>query len=186
MSPKHTPAEAAKAESIDRILGAYETFMHRLMVTHAPEVNAIDITMAQAKALYIVLAAGELRMSELAARLGVTSSTATGQVDRLVELGLIERHDDPRDRRQVVVSTTPEAGANLEHLRELNTRRMRGLLVGLGREDLAVVERAITVLGAAMESESTHEGPRHDDGHELATNSTTRPATSAAHEGKHR
>ncbi len=116
----------------------------------------MHITMAQAKALYLVLAAGELRMSELATQLGVTSSTATGQVDRLVELGLLERRDDPGDRRQVVVTTTPEAQANLEHLRELNTRRMRELLAHLDGDDLAVVERAITVLAAAMDAEIAH------------------------------
>lgn len=155
MEPKHQAAATGTNPSIERVVVAYEAFMHRLMATHAPEVNEIDITMAQAKALYLVLAAGELRMSELAARLGVTSSTATGQVDRLVELGLLERHDDPGDRRQVVVTTTPLAQTNLEHLRELNTRRMRELLAHLDDDDLAVIERAITVLASAMDVDET-------------------------------
>jgi DNA-binding MarR family transcriptional regulator len=101
------------AQTIERVLDAYESFMHRLMATHAPEVSALDLTMAQAKTLYVVLAAGELRMSELATRLGVTSSTATGQVERLVELGFLERHTEPDDRRQVLVTTTPTALSNL-------------------------------------------------------------------------
>jgi long-chain acyl-CoA synthetase len=90
-------------------------------------------------------------MSDIAARLGVTSSTATEQVDRLVELGLLERRTDAADRRHVVISTTPEAAASLEHLRELNTRRMRELLVRIDADDLASVERAITALAAAMD-----------------------------------
>ena len=154
MKPKHQHDTPPASTSIDDVIAAYDAFMHRLMATHAPEVNAMHITMAQAKALYLVLAAGELRMSELAMQLGVTSSTATGQVDRLVELGMLERRDDPGDRRQVVVTTTPEAQANLEHLRELNTRRMRALLAHLDGDDLAVVERAITVLAAAMDAET--------------------------------
>jgi DNA-binding MarR family transcriptional regulator len=155
-------------DPIDRVLRDYEAFMHRLMAAHAPEVNAIDITMAQAKALYLVFAAGKLRMSELAAGLGVTSSTATGQVDRLVELGLLERRADPADRRQVVVTTTPGAAATLEHLRELNTRRMRELLVGLRETDLATVARAIRILAAAIDSKPA-ERPLDDLAHHIDT-----------------
>ena len=76
------------------------------MATHAPELNLFELTMSQTKALYLVVAAGQLRMSELAGRLGVTSSTATGVVDGLVGHGLLVRHEDPADRRQVVVTAT--------------------------------------------------------------------------------
>jgi DNA-binding MarR family transcriptional regulator len=78
--------------------------MNRLIGAHAPEFTEAGVTMAQAKVLYVVMAAGELRMSELAARLGVSSSSASGLADRLVELGLLRRHDDPDDRRQVMVA----------------------------------------------------------------------------------
>lgn len=139
--------------ALDRILEVFDRLMHRLMATHAPELNAIDLTMAQVKAMYVVLAAGQLRMSELAARLGVTSSTATGQVDRLLELGLVERHEDPADRRQVVVTPTEQAEATVERFRELNSLRMREMLVGLTRRDLATVERALQILEAAVPDE---------------------------------
>ena len=99
-------------------------------------------------------------MSELAARLGVTSSTATGLVDRLVELGLLARHDDPADRRQVVVSATPEAQANLEHFRELNSRRMRELLERLAPATTSPSSSApCTVLAAAIEPGSAVHPP---------------------------
>jgi DNA-binding MarR family transcriptional regulator len=147
MSPKQPSGQEA---AVNRVLEAWEGLMLRLMSRHAPEVTALDITMAQAKALYLVFAAGELRMSELAARLHVTSSTATGQVDRLVELDLLERHADPNDRRQVVVTATPRAMANIDQMRELNARRMRDLLGRIEPSELATIERAITLLGAAM------------------------------------
>ena len=165
MSTKQSPV--APPPPIERVIAAYEGFMHRLMATHAPEMNAIDLTMAQTKALYVVYAAGELRMTELATRLGVTSSTATGQADRLVELGLLERLADPHDRRQVVVRATPEATASLEHLRELNTRRMRDLLSRLSADDLAVVERSITVLAEAMDEDvAATQSPAHSSRHQ--------------------
>lgn len=154
MTPNKLADPDSTAAAVERVIVAYEAFMHGLMVTHAPDMHEIDVTMAQARALYVVLAAGHLRMSELANALRVTSSTATGQVDRLVELGLLERLTDPADRRQVVVRTTPAAVERLEHLRELNTRRMRELLAGLTVADLRTVERAVAILQRGVDATS--------------------------------
>lgn len=125
--------------------------MQRQMRHHAPELSEVDVTMAQVKALYTIVAAGELRMSALAASLGVTSSTATGLVDRLVELRLATRHDDAHDRRQVVISATDEARVVLERFRELNAVGMRHLLGFVDPADLPVVERAIRLMSEAVE-----------------------------------
>lgn len=49
-----------------------------------------------------------LKMSDLSRLLMVTGGNITGLTDRLVEEGLIERRDDPRDRRAYYVSLTPK------------------------------------------------------------------------------
>ena len=46
-----------------------------------------------------LLTAGDLHMSELVARLGVTLPTVSGIVDRLVEHGLVGRRAVESDRR---------------------------------------------------------------------------------------
>ena len=137
--------------AVDAVVERYDRLMHRLIEGHAPEFTEVAITMAQAKVLYVVMAAGELRMSELAARLGVGSSSASGIADRLVELGLLQRHDDPKDRRQVVVTTTPEAGALLERFRELDLRQLRALLERLQPDELDTVDRSLEILGRAID-----------------------------------
>ena len=165
MSRPTPPASTGHTDAdLERILAVFDDFMHRLMASHAPELNAIDLTMSQTKALYLVLSVEQLRMSELAARLGITSSTATGVVDGLVSLGLLARHEDPADRRQVVVSATAEAEGTLESFRELNSRRMREMLARVDAADLAVVERALRILDAAVAAdvESTTIDPQGD------------------------
>ena len=156
MTRSHTaaPRPADVDVDLDRIVGAFDGLMHRLMATHAPELNLLELTMSQTKALYLIVAAGQLRMSELAGRLGVTSSTATGVVDGLVGHGLLVRHEDPADRRKVVVMATPEAEATLESFRELSASRMRELLTHVDAADLAVIERAIHVLDAAVTADA--------------------------------
>jgi DNA-binding MarR family transcriptional regulator len=140
-----------RADAIDAVVERYEALMHRLIEGHAPEFTEVGITMAQAKVLYVVMAAGELRMSELAARLGVGSSSASGIADRLVELGLLRRHDDPDDRRQVVVTTTPEAETLLERFRELNQRQLRAMLARLDANELDVVDCSLVILDRAID-----------------------------------
>lgn len=145
--PKQTTRPA-----VERALVAFEALEQRLMAVHAPEFTSIDLTMAQAKLLYVVTASGDLSMSEIAQRLGVTISTASGAVDHLVSIGLLSRVDDPANRRQVSVSVTPLGAETLEQLRELSTRQLRSLLDVVGDDDLAVVERAIRILTEAVEA----------------------------------
>lgn len=125
--------------------------MQRLIGGHAPEFAEVDVTMAQAKVLYVVIAAGELRLAELATRLGVAPSTASELVERLVELGYLLRRNDPTDRRQVAISAAPAALELLERFRELNQRQLRELLGRLDAGELATVDRAIGVLGRAID-----------------------------------
>lgn len=127
------------------------------MGRHAIDFAEMPITMGQAKILYVVLAAGELRMSEVAASLGVGSSAASESVDRLVDLGLLRRRDEPGDRRQVVVAATPTGEALLERFRELNAHQLREMLGRLDADELDVIARSIEIFGRALDraSEST-------------------------------
>lgn len=132
-------------------MDGYELLMHRLADSHAPEFLEIAITMPQAKLVYLLAAARELHMSELVTRLGVSLSTISGLVERLVDQGLAARRDDPEDRRQVVVSITERGKAFVDRFRELNAGQLRQLLGVLDDAELATVSRALSILGAAAE-----------------------------------
>ncbi len=125
---------------------------------HAAEFLEIDTSMPQAKVLYLAASGeGGLRMSALATRLGVTLSTVSGLVDRLVDAGLAARRDDPVDRRQVIVSVTPAGNDLMERFRELNRRQARELFGSLADDDLDTVERAFELLAGA--AGRVHPGP---------------------------
>ena len=145
-----TPNKRAARPALDRALAAFEVLQQRLMAVHAAEFTTLDITMAQAKLLYVLMAVGELSMSEIAKRLGVTVSTASGAVDRLVELGLLARSDDPSNRRQVRVSVTALGMATVEQIRELSTRQLRMLFEQVSDDDLEVITRATHIMAGAV------------------------------------
>jgi DNA-binding MarR family transcriptional regulator len=46
------------------------------------------------------------RATELATMIGIPTSTVTGMLDRLEKRSLLERHQDPNDRRSVLIAAT--------------------------------------------------------------------------------
>jgi DNA-binding MarR family transcriptional regulator len=164
MPPVSGPADAGatavahrQRRGIDRVVVAYERFQARLMTVHAAELVAMDLTMAQAKLLYLVVAREALSLTEIAALLGISASTASGAVDRLVDLELLSREAVPTNRRQVTVAATPAGVEAIERFHELGTTQLRDFLAPVSDADLAVVERALDILTAAVPAPD--EGP---------------------------
>jgi MarR family transcriptional regulator, organic hydroperoxide resistance regulator len=73
-----------------------------------------ELSVAQAKALRHVAAAGPVPMGEVACRLHCDASNVTGIIDRLEQRGLVERRAAPADRRikTLVVTTRGDALAS--------------------------------------------------------------------------
>jgi DNA-binding MarR family transcriptional regulator len=118
----------------------------------------LDLTMPQMKVLLLLYSDCAATMGQLASRLGVTLSTMTGIVDRLVERELVARHESPHDRRQVVCQLTA-AGQELAGRSQLAM-----LLRTLRPAELATVATSLELLVAAARGEqeggdaSTHAG----------------------------
>ena len=135
---------------IGRVIAAYDRFYASIARLHAPHVIELSLTLAQLKALYLIASSGSMRMREVAERLGTAASTTSEVVHGLVQLGLLERVEDPADRRQVLVRPTPAAAERLEDFSELGHNRIRELLAHVqAPDDLVVIQRAIDLLADA-------------------------------------
>ena len=113
---------------------------------HAPDFLGLDVTMSQAKCLYVVALRPGIGMSALAEQLHVGLSSVSGLVDRLVEHGYLERHEDPADRRQQQVLLTPAGAAVVERIRELNVELLRTAPGGLTDTELDSLRMGIAAL----------------------------------------
>ncbi|NNM96124.1 MAG: MarR family transcriptional regulator [Candidatus Dormibacteraeota bacterium] len=82
---------------------------------------------------------GALAMGELARHLGVSASSATELVDRLVEHGWVERLPTANDRRAVVVQLTGPAREMAKQARTLLLAGTQALLRELDDGDLATL-----------------------------------------------
>lgn len=80
--------------------------------------------------IMIALSRGPHSVRQLAELMGVSSPAVTQLVDRLVEIGMVERRHDTRDRRVVLVDYVP--GMH-EIARRIVDRRRRQLRWAVGR-----------------------------------------------------
>lgn len=76
-----------------------------------------------------------LKMRELSRRLMVTGGNVTGLTDKLVEEGLVERRDDPRDRRAYTVHLTKEGKRLFRQMASSHENWVIELFAGLAHDD---------------------------------------------------
>jgi len=81
-------------------------------------------TPAQIRALGLLSRSRTQTVGELAEAMGVTISTASGLVDKLVDEHLVERSTNPDDRRQVLIRLAPAATEMQAELRAIRRRQV--------------------------------------------------------------
>ncbi|HEY7060119.1 MAG TPA: MarR family transcriptional regulator [Chloroflexota bacterium] len=121
----------------------------------------IDLTTSQLKVLFLLFSTDSASMGRLAASLGVTLSTVTGIVDRLVEHGMVVREEDPHDRRLVVCRLTPRGVALAERLNHAGNTRLREVLSRLSVDQLRCVADGLQMLTEAVRAQAAEE--QHHD-----------------------
>lgn len=108
----------------------------RLIRTHADqEARRFGMTRAQWAVLARIEHQQGLKQSELAEILDLAPISLTRLIDRLCDAGLIERRNDPQDRRAKRLYLTPAARPVLEKLHGAGEGIMAALLQGIERKD---------------------------------------------------
>ena len=82
----------------------------------------------------------------IATRLQVTDVSAGRLIDRLCAEGLLERHENPEDRRAYRVYPTPPAQPMLDRLQDLATEHAREAFAGFDDEQLAQLDSLLETL----------------------------------------
>jgi DNA-binding MarR family transcriptional regulator len=154
-----------RSELVERVLAAHDLLFRRLFAGQVSAWLDVDLTMPQLKTLLLVLDTPGATGGQLARGLGVSLSTVTGLVDRLVSHGLVTRGEDPDDRRITRVEPTADGRRLGRRLYSYRRERMSRILDRLDPDQLRTVERAIGHLIAAA----------GDLGDEPATAASRRP-----------
>ena len=89
-------------------------------------------------------------LASVTAHLGVSRSTASAMIDRLVRRKLVNRAEDPQERRCVVLTLTPAGARHLQQARDATCTRLAKVLAGLSAAELRQVTEGLALLGHAF------------------------------------
>ena len=113
----------ATPPSADQLVGILRDTVVALVRRDGPDLSARQLGVF----LTCYLQDGAHTVRGLAARLAVAKPAVTRALDRLEEFQLARRLQDPRDRRSIVVASTPEGEQFMEQLRWLMEEAARNV-----------------------------------------------------------
>jgi len=122
----------------------------RLLRMLRREDQATGISGPRLSALSVIVFAGPLSLAELAAAEQVKAPTMSRIVEGLVQTGLAIREPDPRNRRMVRISATPDGKALLEAGRARRVRALTQRLHRLADSEQRALARAVELLERAV------------------------------------
>jgi MarR family transcriptional regulator, organic hydroperoxide resistance regulator len=115
-------ATMATRQKVDPAVEAWRLSLEIWFSERPPRVPAVaaefDVSPMGLKLLYTIEPGAEAPMSQLAETLYCDASNVTAIVDRLEARGLIERRDNPRDRRVKLIALTDKGVLARERIRE--------------------------------------------------------------------
>jgi DNA-binding MarR family transcriptional regulator len=123
-----------------------ELFMHRSMQGTIQYARENSLSMSMIGTLFHLNRTGQAGVSDLGQHLGVSSAAASQMLDRLVEDDLIERSEDPVDRRMKKITLTQKGCRILRESMSARQRWLKELGEGLSDQEKEQVISALQLM----------------------------------------
>jgi DNA-binding MarR family transcriptional regulator len=123
-----------------------EVYMRHSFREFKQFMDANGLSPSQVITLFRLYHGGPCGVSEIGTQLGVTNAASSQMIDRLVVLGLIERTEDPSDRRAKRLTIALKGKNMLEQGIATRRKWMEALTTQLTPEQRLTVIAALTVL----------------------------------------
>lgn len=143
----------SRPELVNTIVQAYMDLFATMQFNAVSHWLMLELTFAQARALFMLAARKELTVSQLAKSLDVGNPTASILVQQLVERGLVTRTEHTADRRHTILKLSAkgeEIGAGRRSAREKQWQRWLGQL---SDEELHALARGLTAIVVVVKKE---------------------------------
>jgi MarR family transcriptional regulator for hemolysin len=135
----------AVTSTLLRLARVYRREVNRSLAAHAiSDARAMPV-------LYIARAGGGMRQGMLAEELGLEGPSLVRLLDQVEAAGLVERRDDPTDRRAKTLHVTAAGQALAETIEAVIEDLRNELLTEVSDEDLAATLRTFTALEASLD-----------------------------------
>ena len=142
-------------ELIGQALAAHRAMMRAVHVAGADVWQNLDLTMAQLKALLTLADERPATIGQVADALGVGLPNASHLVDRLVHAGLVERAEDPADRRRTLARLAPAGEELVVRLRQGSRDQFRSWLALMDEADLLAFVTGLQALARVAQRDTS-------------------------------
>jgi DNA-binding MarR family transcriptional regulator len=115
-----------------------------------------QVTIQQFRTLVLLSEEGPCRIGDIAEDLGVSSSTATRSVGRILRQGWIRRRPDLGSQRETYVALTPDGASLVDGVMSSRLEQIRAILT-----HLTDAERASALQGFALFNRAATRSVRH-------------------------
>ncbi len=140
----------SQAKQLSEVLHEWaEVFMRRSMREYKRFMDESGLSPGQIHTLMRLHFGGECGVSQIGNHLGVTNAAASQLVDRLVQLGLVDRSEDPNDRRVKQLALTDSGQDLIQQAVAARRRWMERLTDSLSAEEQAPISTALSLLTEA-------------------------------------
>jgi DNA-binding MarR family transcriptional regulator len=137
-----------------------EVFMRRSMHEFRQFSRHSGLSMAQMGVLFHIYHGGMCGVSDVAGHQGVSNAAASQIIDRLVLQGMLERREDPNDRRAKTLALTPNGEALVCESIEARLRWVEQLTQAFSAEQQEAISAALTLLARAARELEQEKDPK--------------------------
>ena len=137
---------ATRDKKVEYILNLTNKVVIELMPTVPRDLPLPDLTMQQFRTAVFLYISGSMRMSCIAQVLGVSTATATGIVDRLVEHDIVQREHDQEDRRVVLCNLSPHGRKLLGQTWQSFRDNSKRILMAIPEDKINLVSQTLILL----------------------------------------
>jgi DNA-binding MarR family transcriptional regulator len=114
--------------------------------TYNAECARYGITATQSFVIFDLLDHDGSNVKDIAARIQLDSPAVTGVIDRLVKENLVERLEDPSDRRSLQILLTPKGRQLAEKSMPMSYESNAGLQTGFKPDEIELFEKLLSRL----------------------------------------
>lgn len=112
----------------------------------------LGLTTAEARTLIYIAMLGEVRQFKIAERMNVEPMTTSKVIDRLEERGLVERRQDPADRRAKLVRMTPGGEAMVGDIDTQTAAMREDMMAGLAPDQREAMISGLRAVRANLQA----------------------------------
>ena len=158
MNHSASESNGSGASDFDALLDEFDELLFRFARAIGSQAESDGEEQSLSPPQYMVLRAlqrtGPMRVSDVAAHLGVTNPAASMLLQVMTEQGLVEREPDPTDGRATLLSLSPAGSTRVAEAEETRRRFMKRVTSRLSADDLRTMIRGLNELADAIAAET--------------------------------